>query len=344
MAGAEEAMVMTGRSRALALTGRDINAIKLAWMVRLRWGAVVGQFATLVVASGVLGLRLPLPAMFALLGLEVAVNLVLQRALRRKPEVRQDTVAGAMLFDAAVITGLLALSGGPHNPFTTMYLVGVALAALILTSRWAWTMLAVNVGLYGLLFVMQGVPVPALGPVDQAALDRFHLLGTAVAFAVSGGFIVYIAQRLQRELRQAEVALAAERSLSSRRDKVASLATLAAGAAHELSTPLSTIAVVAKELERHGDPGRRPAGGAAGPGAGAFTGEALPRHPAPDVGPGGRERGRAAGELLARRLGGRGPGVPPRERAREGWRRRSTSPPSPCAGRGAGSPACCAAS
>jgi two-component system sensor histidine kinase RegB len=71
-----------------------------------------------------------------------------------------------------------------------------------------------------------------------------------VALAVSAGFIVYIVQRVTRELEEREQELAAERSLGARRDKIASLATLAAGAAHELSTPLSVIAVVTKELQR----------------------------------------------------------------------------------------------
>jgi two-component system sensor histidine kinase RegB len=87
---------------------------------------------------------------------------------------------------------------------------------------------------------------------------NLHMRGMWVALAISAALIVYIAQRVARELEEVEVELAAERSLGERRDRVASLATLAAGAAHELSTPLSTIAVVTRELQRtleNGPPG-----------------------------------------------------------------------------------------
>jgi two-component system sensor histidine kinase RegB len=86
--------------------------------------------------------------------------------------------------------------------------------------------------------------------VDASTVLTLHMRGMWVALAVSAALIVYIVQRVTRELEEVEVELAAERSLGERRDRVASLATLAAGAAHELSTPLSTIAVVTRELQR----------------------------------------------------------------------------------------------
>jgi two-component system sensor histidine kinase RegB len=79
---------------------------------------------------------------------------------------------------------------------------------------------------------------------------NLHMRGMWIALAISAALIVYIVQRVTRELEEVEVELAAERSLGERRNRVASLATLAAGAAHELSTPLSTIAVVTRELQR----------------------------------------------------------------------------------------------
>ncbi len=244
-------MAETRSPRSGAFTEGEANVIKLSWLIRLRWGAVLGQALTLAVAVSLFRLRLPLAALYGLLALEVAVNVGLRRFLLRIPSASQATVAGAMLFDVAVITGLLVLSGGPRNPFTTMYLVDVALAAVLLSSGWAWSMLGATAALYGSLFLFDDLPaLQPLSASDLRQLDRVHFQGTAVAVALAGGFIVYIVQRVRQALAKAEWALAAERSLSLRRDKVSSLATLAAGAAHELSTPLSTIAVVANELER----------------------------------------------------------------------------------------------
>jgi two-component system sensor histidine kinase RegB len=89
-----------------------------------------------------------------------------------------------------------------------------------------------------------GLPLPG-----HAELMRLHIEGMWVAFAVAAGFIVYFVQRVRRALAAREAELARARDLASRQEKVAALATLAAGAAHELATPLSTIAVVAKEIQ-----------------------------------------------------------------------------------------------
>jgi two-component system sensor histidine kinase RegB len=171
--------------------------------------------------------------------------------MQRVRKVPHAVIAGTMFLDAAILTALLALSGGYSNPFSTIYLVNVALAVVLLDPPWAWAMLGASLVLFGSLFAV--AHVPGLGPfstLDNQDVMALHMQGMWVAFVVAAAFIVYIMQRVQISLTRAQQALAEERSLSARKDKVASLATLAAGAAHELSTPLSTIAVVVKELQR----------------------------------------------------------------------------------------------
>ncbi|MFP2930680.1 hypothetical protein ACLESO_36870 [Pyxidicoccus sp. 3LG] len=225
--------------------------INLEWLLRLRWGLLLGQALVIGVAAYGLELALPVPVLAALLGLEAVTNLSVRAWLTRARRVTEGTIGKLMLWDTLVLTGLLALSGGTHNPFTTLYLVNVALGTVLLPARWTWGLLVFTLAAFGSLFVSPDVDLPAgLSRPDHAELMRLHINGMWVAFAVAAGFIVYFVQRVTRALGAREQELAQARALHARREQVASLATLAAGAAHELSTPLSTIAVVAKEVER----------------------------------------------------------------------------------------------
>ncbi|WP_426735090.1 ATP-binding protein [Myxococcus faecalis] len=224
--------------------------INLEWLLRLRWGLLLGQALVIALAAYGLELALPVAVLAGLLGLEAATNVAV-RAWLGRARVSEATIGKLMLWDTLVLTGLLALSGGTHNPFTTLYLVNVVLGTVLLPARWMWGLLGFTLTAFGSLFVLQDVElVPGLSRPDHAALMRLHLNGMWVAFAVAAGFIVYFVQRVTRALEEREEELAQARVQHARREKVASLATLAAGAAHELSTPLSTIAVVSKEVER----------------------------------------------------------------------------------------------
>jgi two-component system, sensor histidine kinase RegB len=239
-----------GLPRRPPLDPLDVNRIKLSWLLRLQWGAVIGQTVAIAVARWGLGVDIPVVPLFALVGIELAANALLEVLLRRAP-VSEGTLAGAMVFDVLLLTAILALSGGYSNPFSALYLVNVALAAVLLEPAGAWMMLAVSLALFGGLFALEHLGVlNALSGLDEHEIQALHVQGMWVAFSVSAALLVYIVQRVRRALTIVQQMLAEERSLSARKDKVASLATLAAGAAHELSTPLSTIAVVVKELQR----------------------------------------------------------------------------------------------
>jgi two-component system sensor histidine kinase RegB len=173
---------------------------------------------------------------------------VLTRGAKRR--IPDAAIVAVMAFDCSVLTAMLVLAGGYANPFSMIYVVNVALSAVMLRPLWAWGLLVASLAAFGTLFLVGGEHVPGMPNVDASTVLDLHMRGMWVALAVSAALIVYIVQRVTRELEELEVELAAERSLGERRDRVASLATLAAGAAHELSTPLSTIAVVTRELQR----------------------------------------------------------------------------------------------
>ncbi|HEU4382833.1 MAG TPA: ATP-binding protein [Anaeromyxobacteraceae bacterium] len=231
----------------LTPTAKAPGLIKLSWLVRLHWVAIVGQTA-LVVGVHVWVVPLPLLALLALVVLEAAVNLALGAWLARAESVSDAALAAVMLFDSLVLAAMLHLSGGHFNPFSTLFLVNVALAAILLPPRWSWAQLAFSLAAFGALFPLQ--ELAPFGVQEHEAMMTLHLQGMWVALALAAVLIVTIVQRVTRALSAREAELERARSLGERREKLASLATLAAGAAHELATPLGTIAVAAKELER----------------------------------------------------------------------------------------------
>ncbi len=145
------------------------------------------------------------------------------------------------LLDVAILTGLLYLTGGPHNPFGLLYVVQIALATAPLRAGWAWLLSALSVVGFGLLLITHE---PLAIPEDNRAI------GVWVALGVASAFVAHFLLRITGALAERDSELARGRSLAARQERLASLATMAAGAAHELSTPLGTVALVAKELER----------------------------------------------------------------------------------------------
>jgi two-component system sensor histidine kinase RegB len=230
---------------------QDAQAINFSWLLRLRWGAIVGQATIILIVDRLMDIALPLRWLFVILAVETASNVAFQLWARRALTVAEGVLGGVMGLDIVLLTALLHFTGGPFNPFSFLYLVHIALAAVILRPVWTWSLFVFSFVCFGALF-LDHVWLPAGGGAMDAHVHdvRMHLEGMWVAFGVAAGFIIYFVQRVTRALAGREAELAAARSLTARNEKLASLATLAAGAAHQLSTPLSTIAVVAKELER----------------------------------------------------------------------------------------------
>ncbi len=229
----------------------DISAISTEWTLRLRFGSLLGQLGTIAVVYFAMGIDVPLGPLCTLIAIGLVSNILALLWLRHSGPPWWFLPA-LMGLDVLHLTAMLYFTGGPMNPFSFMYLVLIALATVVLPPRATWGLVALSVAGSAVLFLWHR-------PLDWHAHGhghggtdpmRIHLYGMWVAFSVSAAFIVYFLLRIRRALAQRERELEAARSLAARKDKLASLATLAAGAAHELATPLGTIAVAAKELER----------------------------------------------------------------------------------------------
>jgi two-component system, sensor histidine kinase RegB len=232
----------------------DAARINLSWLLRLRWGAAVGQLATILVASRLPGVDLPVETLCGLVALGATGNLACAAWAARTPRISAATIALLMASDVLLLTGLFRFSGGASSPFSALYLVNIALAAVILPPAWTWALVALAFACFSALFLDPGDPhamhaAHGMGGADAGRL-QLHLRGMWVAFVVAAGFITYFVQRVTRALSERDRELLRARNEIARTERLASLATLAAGAAHELSTPLATIAIAARELER----------------------------------------------------------------------------------------------
>ena len=235
----------------------SIEPVALAWLVRMRWGAVLGEALVVLVAQLWWRVDLPWLPLSFWIGLVALSNALLATRLRRADrEGGLDAWAGGMiLLDTAILTIMLYLSGGPTNPFSALYLVEITLAAVILEPLWIWTIVSASIAGYGSLFWRHR----ALGALSMHAFHadhsqgqgvHAHLYGMLLAFATAALLIACFVTSLAQALRMREAELRSAEARALRSERLASLTTLAAGAAHELSTPLGSIALVAKELER----------------------------------------------------------------------------------------------
>ncbi|MGE0463970.1 MAG: ATP-binding protein [Vicinamibacterales bacterium] len=238
-------------ARAEASWGPEAGPVVTArWLARFRWAVALGAVATLVIARSILGVAFPEGGVLLLLAAQVASNAWLDVMLRRGSEPSVGTLGGLILFDIGILTALMVLTGGPSNPFTISYLVYITLAAVTLNAGWTWAAAGASIIGYGLLFVtpLRNLVDPHAG---HAGMDPAlsHQVGMGVAFAAAALLTGSFVTRIRLALEARERALAEARRMAAQQERLASLTTLAAGAAHELATPLSAIAVAAHELE-----------------------------------------------------------------------------------------------
>lgn len=226
----------------------EANWVNIQWLARLRWAQIAGQAGTVLVGQFILDGALPIAPLLVVIAVGLVSNLGLELYFfgdrrRETPSraVYEWQIALVMMLDIAILTGLLYLTGGPHNPFGFLYVVQIALATVLLRALWTWMLVALSFVAFGLLLATQhAITIP----------DDSRAIGMWMALGVASAFVVYFLRRITGALAERERELTEARGLAARQERLASLATMAAGAAHELSTPLGTVALAAKELER----------------------------------------------------------------------------------------------
>ena len=236
---------MTQRLPFRAGPARDL----LERLILLRTVLVLSLGVAVAVAGPVLGLMLPWGWMLGILGLLAFVSLATYLRARHRGISDEREVFFQLLVDVAALSALLYLSGGSTNPFVSLYLLPLVIATTTLPGRYAWAMAAITVVCYGLLFFFH-VPLAGAHPFHDGVGFQLHLVGMWVNFVLSAGVIAFFVARMARAIRLRDAELTRHKELALRNERIVALGTLAAGAAHELGTPLSTMAVVLGEMRR----------------------------------------------------------------------------------------------
>jgi two-component system sensor histidine kinase RegB len=219
-------------------------ADQLQRLLLLRSALLVTQSLAVIIAQSYLRIDLPWRPLLAVLVASGIVSAAVWLSLRRGKPVGAGQFFLHLLTDVAGLTALLYLSGGSANPFVSLYLVPLVIAAIALPAAFAWGMAALTVGCYGLLFYFH-VPVPSLNVAHDFGL---HLFGMWVNFLVSAVIIAWLVGRMAQAIRSRDAQIARQREQALRNERIVALGTLAAGAAHELGTPLSTMAVMLGDM------------------------------------------------------------------------------------------------
>jgi two-component system, sensor histidine kinase RegB len=224
------------------------SRLRLQTLVRLRWVAVLGQTVTVLGVHYGLGFPLPLVACLAVIGFSALTNIILQRYFPPSQRLKSLHAMQMLGYDVLQLSGLLYLTGGLQNPFALLLVVPVAVSASTQPLRITVILGGLAVACASLL-TMFHQPLP-WAPGAMETLPLVYLLGIWTALVSCIAFMATYAWRTAQETRQMSDALAATELLLAREQKLSALDGFAAAAAHGLGTPLSTIALVAKELER----------------------------------------------------------------------------------------------
>ncbi|KQU87534.1 ATPase [Mesorhizobium sp. Root102] len=222
--------------------------LRLNTLIRLRWLAIVGQSLTVLVVA--YGLKFPFPVSlcFALIACSAWMNLFLAFRFPAAHRLTPLAALGILIFDSLQLAGLLYMTGGLTNPFSLLMTVPVVISATSLPLRLTAILggLVMSAATF-LVFVHLPLPWHEDAPL---AMPFIYVAGMWMAVLSSIAFTAIYAFRVAAEARLLANALAATELVLQREQHLSALDGLAAAAAHELGTPLATIALVAKEMEK----------------------------------------------------------------------------------------------
>lgn len=226
---------------------RSGGRISLRTLILIRWVAVAGQLVTVLGAHYVLGYQLPIVATLAVIGVSVLLNLAAVLQGRTRVRLEDRDAAFYLAYDEVQLAVLLSLTGGLLNPFCMLLLAPLTVAATILSRRSIIRLTALTL-LCTAVLALWHYPLP--GPAEIAPASSLYQIGVWLALSVSAIFVAAYVRNVSEEARRVGDALAASQMALAREQRVSALGALAAAAAHELGSPLGTIAVIAKELAR----------------------------------------------------------------------------------------------
>lgn len=217
-------------------------------LVQLRWLAVAGQLATILLTHFLFDIRLPMTAMLGVLAGLVVLNGASLVLLRSDRPITNGLLFGALLLDVAALSAQLYFSGGATNPFVSLFLLQVVLGSILL-DRWSsWVLVGATSVAFALLTILYR-PI-TLPPTIDLSLFALHVQGMWVCFALVAVLLVMFVTRINANLRAQDRRLADIRRQAVEEEHIVRIGLLASGAAHELGTPLSSLSVILGDWRR----------------------------------------------------------------------------------------------
>jgi len=222
--------------------------VRLDTILRLRWLAVLGQLAAIFIVVQGLEFDVPIVPCVTIVGLSALLNLALQIAFNTMQRLEPAYAAALLALNIVELAGLLYFTGGLENPFSFLFLAPVLISATVLPVRLTIALGVLAVACASLLvFLHQPLP---WDPDEPLVLPPIYLLGVWLSIVVAIGVTSLYAFQVTEEARKLSDALAATELVLAREQHLTQLDGLAAAAAHELGTPLSTIFLISRELEK----------------------------------------------------------------------------------------------
>ncbi|MFM9938666.1 MAG: ActS/PrrB/RegB family redox-sensitive histidine kinase [Hyphomicrobiaceae bacterium] len=228
--------------------GLHESRLRMQTIIRLRWFGVGGQVVTVVGVRWGLGFDFPVGLCLALIAVSAWVNVFLRMRYPSRYRLSPTFATTLLAYDTLELAALLYLTGGIENPFTFLIVAPVTVSAATLPAR-NTIFLGLLAAATAALLVEFHLPLPWLPPAGFS-MPRLYKFGVLASVGAGMIFLALYAARLSKEARQMTAALAATEHVLAREQRLHALDGLAAAAAHELGTPLATIAVVTRELEK----------------------------------------------------------------------------------------------
>jgi len=236
-------------SDAPSFTDYPLRNVRLDTLIRLRWLAVFGQTAAVLIVNDGFDYVVPVWPCLAVIGLYAWLNIALRLRFRGNARLEPDRSAWLLAVDIAELAVLLFLTGGLENPFAFLFLGPVLISATALPARMTLMLAGFAIGCATLLMFWHNA-LPWAPSEEAQELPQHYMVGVWVALLLCIGYISVYAWQILEESRRLAEALAATEIVLSREQHLIQLDGLAAAAAHELGTPLSTIALVSRELQK----------------------------------------------------------------------------------------------
>lgn len=231
----------------------SLTQITQVRLIKLRWLSVLGMVAAALVSPNILGSGDLMPRLLAFATVIGSINLcLLVAATLYRGSADALPVFSPLVqltFDLAAWGSYIYLSGGATNPLISIFLPLAAIGAIVLGKVQAWLLGLAVILAYSFLWRFY----QPLAIADAETATHLHLLGMWLVFAVSAVVLIWFILQMMRAIRDRDAALGEAREQAIRNDWLISVGSLAAGAAHELSTPLATLNVLAEELLGDGD-------------------------------------------------------------------------------------------